>query len=184
MKLNKKLNLVFEVERVDGATVYVHHTPILKEIFEKHYELITIAMADLYGKGLRPVAASRIAYYKLRELIDNPVDKRYAQAEMTLLAEIWRSTYVLAPGKAGYDTIPLQEAFSNGIIDDEDIAEVQNLVCFFTLASWVHGRQERKGIYEIMTDSGSEITSLSCTEWKPSSKTLKTDENTGAKATP
>lgn len=184
MKINKKLNLVFEVERVDGATVYVHHTPILKEIFEKHYELITIAMADLYSKGLRPIAASRIAYYKLRELIENPVDKRYAQAEMTLLAEIWRSTYVLVPGKSGYDTVPLLEAFSSGNIDDEDVAEVQNLVCFFTLASWVHGRMERKGIYEIMTESGWEITSLSCMEWKPSSKISKTDENTGEKESP
>ena len=181
MKLDKRLNLVLEIERADGTSAYVHHSPISREVFKQHYRFITIAMASLYGEGLQPVALSRVVYYRMLEMIQS--DKRYEAVEMTLLAEIWRMTYVKVAGKSGYDTIPLVEAIEKKMIDEDDEEELKNYVCFFTAASWVHGRVERAGMYAIMTESGALTTSLGCMEWMPSSKTSKPEDNSGATAT-
>lgn len=181
MQINKRLNLVVEVERADGMVLQVHSTPVNRSIYERHYAFITKALTSLYADGLAPGASSRIAYLRMKELADTEAE-RFKGIDQSFFAEIWRLTNVAVPTNKGWETVPFFEMLQadNPHMDADDVAEVQNLICFFTLGSWVHGRQEREGMYQLLTQNGVLTTSLPFTEFLRSLPTSKTGESTGA----
>jgi hypothetical protein len=181
MQINKRLNLVVEVERGDGMIVHVHSTPVNRQIYERHYTFISKALTSLYADGMAPGACSRIAYLRMKELAENEPD-RFKNVEQTLFAEIWRLTNVSVPTDRGWEQVPFFELLQDGNphMDADDVAEVQNLICFFTLGSWVHGRQERQGMYDLLTQNGVLTTSSPFTEYHRSLPISNKGESSGA----
>lgn len=190
MKLDRRLNLVLTVDRADGSTVYVHSTPVSRQVYEAHYTFIHKVMSSLYEDiGANPVAIQRIVYLRMREMIDNdaklrPQQQMFAGVRQGFLEEVWRLTNVIVPGPGGYETIPFVEAEQNGTLDDDDVEEVKNDICFFTATSWIHRGKERLGMYELIDQSGGQTTSLHATEFQRSLPTLKPVASTGATAIP
>lgn len=178
MKLDRKLNIVLEVERDAGGSIHVHSQPVSREIYEAHFELISQSIYGLYTKGFTPPACTRMVHDKLKQLIkENP---EYKNAEQTLLAEIWRLTNVLVPSERGWETVPFFEAMSRPeLLTPDDVAEVKNFVCFFMGASWAHGKSERSGMYSMVEACGAQTTSSDVTEYKTSLPILTATGSSG-----
>jgi len=179
MKIDKRLNLVVEVERADGVMIHIHSTPINRQIYERHYTFISKALTSLYADGMAPGACSRIAFLRMKELAETERE-RFNNVEQTLFAEIWRLTNVSVPTDRGWEQVPFFEVMNDTRhMDADDVAEVQNLICFFTLGSWVHGRQERQGMYDLLTQNGVLTTPLPFTEYHRSLPISKTGASSG-----
>lgn len=182
VNIDKRVNLVLEVERDDGSVVHVHSVPIGRNVFESNYMFISKAMGEMYGDLSNPAGAMRIAYIHMKSMIER--DKpRWDNVTASLFSEIWRLTNVMMPGERGWETIPFYDVMQQKLLSDDDISEVQNFICFFTAASWVHSRRERKGMAFLMENSGGQLTSLDSTEYRNSLPTLKADGSSGVMAT-
>lgn len=196
MEIDRKLNLVLTLDKEVGREkdpetgeekkvfkpyAYVHHTPILKAVYDSHFWILTQAVHKLYSARMTPAIASRVAMGVLMQVAkENGAEKSITEG---LLPEIWRNTMVMMQTENGYEQIPLHEAERS--MPADDVREVRNYVSFFTAASWFHWRQEREdGLYPAMIDSGAQIVSLTSTEYLDSLRTSMPLESSGAKDPP
>jgi hypothetical protein len=191
MEIDRRCNLVLTLEKTvrakneEGVEVpkavpyaYVHHTPIDQSTYEMHFFVLHKVVATLYTERMTPAIASRVGMLMLRRVAKETGTT--AEVEL-LLSEIWRRTNVLMATERGYDTIPFVEAMKT--MDADDVREVQNYVCFFTAAFWFHLRQEKtENFFPAMIDSGAQIVSSSCTEYRDSLPTLTPHAPTGGTA--
>ena len=184
MRLNERLNLVLQVER-DGTTVYVHSTPISREVFERFYLPIAKTLAKVGTNDLGMVSGPRVAALILKDAAKECGMWEGEQGvERGLLPEIRRLTNVVLFGPDGWRPFPFDKAISEKFFDEDDQAEVESAIVFFTVASLM-GKKKEKPILLAGFASlwGAETTSLNCTEYGASLPTLTATENTGVKAT-
>ena len=90
--ISKKLNLVIPLES-DDKKMWVHSTPISREVFEASYMLFVKTLSNLYFNGVGPGMAPRVAYLALRDMakeIDDKID-----VSTPVIQEIYRLTFVL-----------------------------------------------------------------------------------------
>jgi hypothetical protein len=105
--LNKKLNLVLPVD-TDKGKIWVHSTPISKEIFESNYLLLTKTLANLYSNNIGPSFAPRIALLSLKDTAKEMDETN--DISSNLVQEIHRLTNVLMPDPTGrWQTLPFVE---------------------------------------------------------------------------
>lgn len=198
-QIDKRLNIVLTVEDPSGKVLaHIHSTPISREIYEANFLLLFKTVQGLYAEGLSYVACCRIGMLMLRKVaadMDKALPKgappvHLPSVEANFLPEVWRLTNVRMPGDAGWQTFPMQHVIDKGLLDADDIAEVQNYLVFFTAACWVHPRadlsrqdEDQPGLYQIWRASGAQLTSQKFTDWVASSPTSKPPENTGANQT-
>lgn len=173
MRIDKKLNIAIPLEREDGGTFYVHSTPLSREMFEQYFLPISMAWAQIHQTGLRAVAGPRVAALMLKKAAEQlNVWEGPGGVMLGLMPEIRRLSNVVAPGPGGWATMPYQDAATKGFISAEDQAEVENAVCFFTLSSAMHRRQEMPVILGGMTALWDTlVTSLNSTEFAVSLQT-------------
>jgi len=171
IKIDKRLNLVLEVQRDDGTSVFVHSSPISEAVYEANYRLITRTAVSMYSDGLAPGACARIAALAMRatakEMDDNSGDTHRRAAE-SLMQEVWRLTNVLMPGLRGWETVPFHQVMQEQTLDGEQIREVQNILAFFTVISWFHRESERQDIYQMLKTYGAQTVSSNVTEFSSS----------------
>lgn len=183
MKLDRRLNLVLTVEQNDGSMIYVHSTPISREVYEANFLLLTKTLAAMYEQGLSPAMCARVAGLMLKKTAAEMNQKESDALERNLMPEIRRLTNVILLSGKGWETVPYQEIVDRDILSRDDRAEVENHLCFFTAASWIHRKEElEKVIYPILNGSGYQTVSSSCTEFAASLPTSMPDANTGATA--
>jgi hypothetical protein len=180
VKLNRKLNLVLDVETENG-TVHVHSVPIGREIFEDNFLPISRAFTAVYTNGLGPVTGPRVAALLLRQ--EAQTLGVWERTQQSLMAEIYRLTNVVAPGPSGWETMPFDVAKKRGIIDINDAAEVENCIVYFTCASLIHLKAELTVAMEgLSTLWGAQTTSSNVTEYTRSLPISTQEETTGENA--
>lgn len=183
MRIDKKLNLVIPVNYEKGGKVYVHSTPISRDVFEQYFLVISKTFSALYAHGLSAIAGPRISYLMLKKtaedlgMWDGP-----AGVKIGLLNEIFRLTNVAMPGKDGWKSLPLHTVIAKEILDEDTIAEIEGQLVFFTCISTMHKREDIPTFLEPIGLWGSETTSSDCTELVNSLKTLTEEGNTGETA--
>lgn len=150
VKLNKKLNLVSEVDLTDGTTATVYSIPIAYEIFERHFLLMSKTVTAIYSEGLGVITGPRVAAMLLQR-VATAEEGRENNGAHTLLAEIRRLSTVLVPSPQGYEMRPLQEVVTQRLVDDEALSELDNALVFFTLVSVVFKRDQRASALDGMT---------------------------------
>ncbi len=179
MKIDRRLNIVLELELSNGRPAHVHSTPVSAQVCEAHFMFISVAMTRLYSKlGPNPAACSRVCYYMMKDMIAK--EPEYRGVDESFLQEVWRLTMVAVPGERGWQTVPFYECLAGKYLSPEDVKEVQNYICFFTAASWLHPPREMVGMYEYFRSYGAVITSSSCTEHFNSLPISTPDGSTGA----
>lgn len=168
MKLDQKLNLIVPVEQ-EGSTIYVHATPISREVFERHFLVLSKTFAEIYSSGLGITAGPRVAALLLKKVsTEAGLWDGSNGVEANLMAEIRRLANVVK----GNDLIPYQQAVTQKIIDADDAAEVDNALTFFTLAYAMHTKRERRAVIEGAAALwGAQTTSLDCTGFRDSLRT-------------
>jgi hypothetical protein len=184
MNLNRKLNIVIPIEH-DSGLIYVHSTPISREVFERYFMVIAKTYGRLMVDGLAQTSP-RIAMMALRETAQ--ADGKWSGAggvELGLVAEIRRLTNVLLPAAAGgWETLPWHDAVREKRLDEEEIAEVENLLAFFTLSAAMRRRKENEEMMQAMAEAFNlQITSSTSTEFASSLPTLTATASTGATVT-
>jgi hypothetical protein len=177
VKLNRKLNLVMDVE-TDEGTIHVHSVPISREVFEDNFLVISRTFTAVYTNGLGPVTGPRVAALLLRQ--EAKALGVWERTQQSLMAEIYRLTNVVAPGDGGWESMPFDVAKKRGILDDEAAAEVENCIVYFTCASSIHLKAELTVAKEgLSTLWGAQTTSSNVTEYTHSLPTSILEETTG-----
>jgi len=185
IKIDRRLNLVIPIDGPDGKpAAYVHSTPISLEAFEANSIVIAASFSVVFADGLGDVSGPRVAATVIREQA-----QRLGRWEgpngvhNSLMNEIRRLSSFLSPGARGWETIPYQEAVDKDLIGEWERSEVENALCFFTLASCMHRRANLDASLAGMSALwDASITSLSATDFGHSMKTSIVAGNTGEKA--
>ena len=181
MKLNQSLNLVIPIEQ-DGGTIYVHATPPSAEVFDRYFLPISKTFAEIYNSGLGITAGPRVAAKYLRKIsMEMGVWEGTNGVEAGLVNEIRRLANVI-----GIDgqIIPLQDIINKKELDKDNLDEVENALSFFSVASVMHLKKERGPVLNGAAALwGAQITSLDCTAFRDSLRTLTGAENTGGTPT-
>jgi hypothetical protein len=182
ISINKKLNLVLPLE-TDNGKIWIHSVPISREVFESNYLLLVRTLSDLYANGIGPSFAPRVARLRLKDTAKEMNDQEDISAN--LMNEIHRLTNALMPSNGQWQTIPFIEVINRKLIDDQTIAEVENAIVYFTVASAVHLRNELQMAYQGLKNSwNAQTTLLNVTEYGNSLVTSTTKENIGEKVAP
>jgi len=170
-RINGKFNIVIPVDGTSLGTIYVHSTPISRAVFERFYDVLGAAFTALYQKRLNIFAGPKVTALLLRDTAKDMGRWDGADGvERALMPEIWRLTNVAVPTESrGWETIPYHDAVARQLLDEDEQAEVENAVCFFTCNSAVMPRSQLASILAGMTSLwGAEITSSNCSEFAAS----------------
>jgi hypothetical protein len=169
MRLDNKLNLITEIETDDKATIFVHSTPISRDVFEKYFLVISKTFASIISEGLSFISGPRVAAMMLKKIAsDQGVWEGRAGVEVGLISEIRRLSNVIMPSEKGWNTVPFQDAIDKQLLHPDDIAEVEGLICFFICASAMSRRTEIASVLDRMAVWGSSTTLLNSTAFAAS----------------
>jgi hypothetical protein len=160
--------------------VYVHSTPINRQVFEDNFLVISRAFTAVYSNGLGPITGPRVAALLLKQ--EAQTLGIWDRTQQSLMAEIYRLTNVLAPTEKGWEQLPFDVAKKRGILDDDAVAEVENCIVYFTCASSIHLKAELTVAMEgLNTLWGAETTLSNVTEYMSSLPILTQEESIGEK---
>ena len=102
MRINKALNLVIPVDWEMGGQIFVHSTPISREVFEQYFLVISKTFAAIFSQGLGAVAGPRIAYLMLKKTAeDMGLWAGPAGVGAGLMNEMIRLSNVIMPDEKG-----------------------------------------------------------------------------------
>jgi len=186
MRIDAKLNLIVPVDQADGSRVFVHVTPVSREVFETYYLSISRAFTEIYTNGLNVASGPKVAALVLKDVAtrmgvwDTPGGVRQG-----LVEEIRRLSNVVFPGPGGWSSLPLMVAVAKDIISEEDAAEAEGVATFFILNCLMHKKKNlaptltlMSGLWETQTSSSGVM------EFAGSLRTSTEDASTGATLTP
>lgn len=193
MIVDKKLNLVLPIVRGDKTVLYIHSEPIRRETFETYHLVLARTFSAFAQNGLDPRSGPSVAKLILQDVakttsrlpgFDWWEGSDGVGGQSGLLAEIMRlSNAVVTTSDRGWGTVPLEAAFNQGLVSEDEKSEVLNLLVFFTVVSVTAPRVDREKLingmavmYELQT------TFFNSTEFANSLKTLTADETTGETA--
>lgn len=166
MQIDKKLNLVITLDR-DDTKLYVHSTPISREVFNIYFKVIAKSFTEMYQLGV--MAAPRVAALTIRQVAADFGMAEGPAGIQGLFNEIERLTTVLVPGNNGWETITLSMAKGRKLITEDEYEEVINSVSFFTVVSMMHQRSQIASILSLMHNLwGSQSTLLNVLEFSGS----------------
>lgn len=177
MRVDQKLNLIIKVDRDEGGPIYVHSTPVSREVFETYYLPISKAFAAIYGHGLSAMSGPRVAAMVLKDVsIKLGVWEGPGGVQSGLVEEIRRLTTVVFPGPTGgWQTLPLYVALQQDILSADDLSEVESLVTFFIVNSLMHKKAVARSIFSTMNDLWGTSNSLSSATEFAGSLTISTE---------
>ena len=174
MRLDKALNLVIPIDNDDGR-IYVHSTPVSREVFEKYFLAISKTFAAIYSEGLNVLAGPRVAALMLRQV------SKDLDIDTGLIDEIRRLSNVIVAGKP----VPLEVALNQGVLSAEDYHEAEGMIVFFICVSAMHKRSLVASILAEMCGLWASGTTLSnCTEYANSLPTSIETASSGETVTP
>jgi hypothetical protein len=177
--INKKLNLILPLE-IDDKKMWVHSTPISREVFEANYLLFVKTLSNLYFNGIGPGMAPRVASFALKDMAKEINSEN--DITVPVIQEIYRLTYVLMvdPATNKWAAKPFVEVKMKNLIDEETLREVENALIYFTVASAIHLKSELPTVMVGLSSIwGAQTTSLNAMDYCNSLMTLKQEENIG-----
>lgn len=131
------------------------------------------AFAQMWGQGLTLITGPRIAALLLKECAeelgrwdDQPLKDggvKYG-VQSGLMPEIRRLSNVLMHGPNGWQMVPWQSVVDQKLLDEDEISEVEGVVCFFICASAIHRKAEIPALLKATDHWGTTGSSSTCTE--------------------
>jgi hypothetical protein len=168
VKINRNLNLVIPLNIENKGKIYIHSSPISRDIFEQFYlELgkVFTQCFDSINQAHLALSAPQLAYPALKKMsIDAGT---WETVKRGFINEIIRLTNVLIAGDKGWESIPLDIAIKREIIDEDEESEVLSAITFFTAISRVAPKELRSSFIEMAGSIRNwELTSLDSTEYQ------------------
>ena len=150
MKIDRKLNIVIPVETESKGLIYVHSTPISRDVFEQFYlELgkVFSQCFDSINQAHLALTAPQLAYPALKTMTIKAGN--WEEVKKGLINEIVRLTNVLVTGEKGWESIPLDLAIKREILDEDEESEVLSALTFFTAICRVAPKDLRMSFLEM-----------------------------------
>lgn len=149
MRLTKDLRFVSKIDTIAHGIVHFYTAQISRDVFEQFFaelgdvvgyvtnlsnpaDLVRVAPQLAYP-ALKRAAIHRGTWATARDDKGNKVGP--VGVEDGLIAEFERLTTIAYAGPDGQRQIPLQMAIANGILDDDDRAEILSEITFFSAVS-------------------------------------------------
>lgn len=177
MKIDKRLNLVTPIE-TDLGKIYVHSTPIGREVYEHYFLVVARTFAEIFKNGLGIGIGPSVAGLMLKKVAEEM--DAWADVDNGLLSEIRRLTNVIVPtGRGGWNLLPFEEMRreTSQYFSEDEIREVESVIVFFTVASAMLNRREAPLMLQTAADLWrGQITSLDATAFKNSLPTSTATE--------
>jgi hypothetical protein len=160
--------------------MYIHSMPVGRTVFEQCFRPMARAMTSIISEGIGPVTGPSVA--KLILLDEAKALGEEANVNNLLMSEIKRLTNVVLAGKN--EVLPYAVACQRGLLDEDQQSEVENVLIYFTLVSWIRlpdamssgmGMEGLKQLWRAQT------TSSDATAFLASLLTSTPVENTGEK---
>lgn len=139
MRLDKKLNFVFPIDSDENAQMWVHSAPISRIIFETYYDVLGKVFVNCFtGSDPKHVALAgpQLALPALKAAAkDSGTWEGPWGVENGFLNELIRLSNITFPCDKGWEQLPLANAFSRNIVDEDQQAEILSSLVFFTSIS-------------------------------------------------
>lgn len=184
-RINRALNIVLAVDSDTAGTVYVYSIPVSREVYNSHFEALSLTHSRLWDKGAEYALteSQRVSYLMLRQVAKemgqdraNP-EGQWPAIQKEFINEIVRLTTVAVPTDAGgYEQMPLATALERKVLDDEDGETITASLVFFTLEVLSRRRAQIQGMWSGAT------TSLGFTEFLSSLQKPTSADNSGPAA--
>jgi hypothetical protein len=184
--ISRRLNVILPpVETKDGL-MYIHSVPVGRAVFDACYRPMARAMSTLISDGIGPITGPSVAMLQL--LSEADLMGEGEKVRNLLMSEIKRLTNCALVGgeiKPGSDRqVPYVVACQQGLLDEDQQSEVENILVYFTLASWVRipdGLSSGMGLEGLRQLWRVQTSSSTLTEYMLSLPTSTPEENTGEK---
>lgn len=178
MEINRKMNLVVPVD-TDKGRIYIHSTPISKEVYRENFLVLGKVFAQVFGEGLGVISGPRVAYMMLEKIAkDAGAWDGDRGVKNSIISEVIKNSKAIIPieGK-GWDDMPLDVAIDRGHVDPDDVlSELIFFTCVFAINKPAQAIQV---MGDVNTLWGSAITSQSSTDWMKSLPTSTPKGSTG-----
>ena len=140
MQINRKLNLVVPIEGESGPIAYIHAMPISFDVFEAHAAVLARTYAAIYELGIGNSCGPNMAHVMLKRIAEQLTV--WDDVQSGLLAEMRRLSNVVYLTANGWETVMLDQAVKQNLIDTEDLREAEGALVFFTVVSAVSRRKQ------------------------------------------
>ena len=181
--INPDLKLVVPVR----DDIFAYHNPISREVYEANFRLLRDTKVSIWGDSAQAAFAARgdAALY-LKDAGKSLAFSRQEEGDSgasALLSELRRLTSVVIPGPSGWEAVPIEGALASGRLAEDDWADAEASIVFFTCVLSGTPRRDLKGMQQWAASLlGGQTTSSPPMEWAASLRTSTEDEPTEAKA--
>lgn len=153
MRISKQLNIVIPVETEKNGKIFVHSTPINRDVFDEYYRELGKVFDecfDVSNSAHTMLSAPQLAYSSLKRVSkeSNRWDGN-GGVEFGLVNEIKRLTNVAISDENGWSSFPLDVVIKRGLIDEDERIEVLSGLIFFTCISRVAPAEIRTTFLEM-----------------------------------
>ena len=180
VSISRKLNIVLPPFQTKDGTAYVHSVPIGRATFETCYRPMARAMSSIITEGIGPITGPSVAALILQQEADAIGEGETVKSGVML--DIKRNTTLIFADKA--DQLPYAVAMQRNVLDEDQQSEVENLLVYFTLVSWIRlppDLASRLGLDGLRQLWNVQTISLDSTAFMSSLKTSTPAANTGEK---
>lgn len=178
--ISRRLNLVLPPFETKEGTAYVHSIPVGRSVFEGCFRSMSRALSMIIGES-NPLIGVSVAKLYLQSAAEWVSDAEVKKVSGTLIPEIRRLTNVGVVGKN--NVLPYVVACQQGLLDEDQQAEVENFIVYFTLVSWLKMPEDIQGnigVTALLETWKAQTTSLELMEFMRGLPTSTPGENTGA----
>ena len=153
MKIDRKLNLVMQIQTAKNGMIHVHSASIGREIFEQFYlELgkVFSQCFDSVNQAHLALSAPQLAYPALKSIAIKAGNwDGVGGVKFGLVNEIIRLTNVLIANEKGWESLPLDTAVKRELLDEDEEAEILSSLVFFTAISKVAPKDLKNSFLEM-----------------------------------
>jgi len=187
VKIDRKLNLVMQIQTVEKGIIYVHSSSISRAIFEQFYLELGKVFSQCFDANNKAehlaLSAPQLAYPALKAIANQAGNWDGAGGvKAGLVNEIIRLTNIMVTGENGWETIALDTAIKRELIDEDEEAEILSSLVFFTAISKVAPKDLKNSFLEMAGAlRGWVLTSSDIMEYQNGLPILTKKESTGKK---
>jgi hypothetical protein len=148
MRLDRALNIVLSIQTEAGDHIYVHSTPLSREVFRRYFVVIGKTFAELFSGGFSVIAGPGLAYLMLEKVALEMGEWEGPEGVQNgLVNELIRlSSVMIATKDEGWKSQPLHTAIQRKLLGADEIDEVLSELVFFMCVHSVNKRESAAGI--------------------------------------
>lgn len=161
--INGALNLVFPLrtiekpdpkdkdKTIEEPVLWAYHSPLSQAAFQASFRVIARAKEAIFNRGIEYALRTGVTVADLElEQAGKDVVKEFGGENIAsaLRSELKRLTFILAPGKDGFQNVPVDIALQRDLVTEDEWHDAECVIIFFTCASTMTLRTHRATVVQ------------------------------------